>query len=132
MENKVICLDTSILIDYFRKTNKQNAFLTDLIDRYDQFAVSVITEFEIYSGATEQQIEFWDHFFQQIEILPLDSNAIQQASLLFKQLKAQNKLIDMPDLFIAATAITNDLTLATLNVKHFNRIEQLELITKSA
>jgi predicted nucleic acid-binding protein len=132
MAHQLICLDTSVLIDYFRKTKKENSFLTALLDRYDRFAISVITEFEIYSGATDEQIEFWDTFFQQIQLLPLNTEAIQTAIILFKQLKAQNSLIDMPDLFIAATALSHQLPLATLNVKHFERIKQLDLIKKEA
>ncbi|NJL75631.1 MAG: type II toxin-antitoxin system VapC family toxin [Saprospiraceae bacterium] len=126
----MICLDTSVLLEYFRKTKKENAFLTALLSRYDVFATSVITEFEIYSGATDEQMKFWDTFFQQIDILPLNTEAIQIAATLFKQLKLQNSLIDMPDLFIAATALSYQLPLATLNVKHFERIHQLELIKK--
>jgi predicted nucleic acid-binding protein len=30
MANELICLDTSVLIDYFRKTNKENSFLFEL------------------------------------------------------------------------------------------------------
>jgi tRNA(fMet)-specific endonuclease VapC len=47
MANELICLDTSVLIDYFRKTNKENSFLFELTKRYSRFAVSAITEFEI-------------------------------------------------------------------------------------
>jgi predicted nucleic acid-binding protein len=77
-------------------------------------------------------MEFWDTFFQQIQILPLNTEAIRIAAILFKQLKAQNSLIDMPDLLIAATALSHQLPLATLNVKHFERIKQLDLIKKEA
>jgi len=132
MADQLICLDTSVLIDYFRKTKKENAFLTELLNNYDRLAISVITEFEIYSGATDGQMEFWDTFFQQIQILPLNTEAIRIAAILFKQLKAQNSLIDMPDLLIAATALSHQLPLATLNVKHFERIKQLDLIKKEA
>lgn len=130
MAHQLICLDTSVLIEYFRKMKKENAFFTSLLDSHERFAISVITEFEIYSGATDEQMEFWNAFFRQIQILPLNTEAIQIAAILFKQLKAQNSLIDMPDLLIAATALSHQLPLATLNVKHFERIHQLELIKK--
>jgi len=37
----------------------------------------------------------------------------------------------MPDLFISATAKAHNLKIATLNVKHFNRIHGLNLVQKS-
>lgn len=37
-------------------------------------------------------------------------------------------MIDIADLFIGATALTHNLPIATLNIKHFNRIKGLEII----
>lgn len=39
MESELICLDTSVLIDYFRKTNKKNSFLAELTQKYSHFSV---------------------------------------------------------------------------------------------
>ena len=44
------------------------------------------------------------------------------------ELKVKRKQIDLPDLFIAATAKYHNLPISTLNKKHFERIEQLILI----
>jgi tRNA(fMet)-specific endonuclease VapC len=44
-------------------------------------------------------------------------------------LKQKSKLIEIPDLFIGATAKAHSLKLATLNERHFSRIEGLELIS---
>lgn len=129
MENELICLDTSILIEYFRKGNKENSFFYQLAQSYQSFAVSEITEFEIYSGSKEDQQVFWDAFFNDLTILPLDSSVNKEAVLIFKSLKAKRKLIDLPDLFIGATASVHNLKLATLNEKHFSRINNLKLIT---
>lgn len=130
MENQLICLDTTVLIDFFRKTKKENSFFYSLTKKYDSFAVSVITEFEIFNGSNEKQQSFWENFFKQLTILPFDQTANQEAILIFKDLRKRNKMIDMPDLFIGATAKARQMKLATLNVKHFERIEGLELITR--
>lgn len=42
MEKQIICLDTSVLIDYFRKVNKSKSFFYELTKEYDLFAVSAI------------------------------------------------------------------------------------------
>lgn len=63
-------------------------------------------------------------------VLDFDSKAARKAAEIVGQLKTKRKSIDKPDLFIAATAIVHDLTLDTLNVKHFVDIEGLELLIK--
>jgi len=93
-----------------------------------QFAISAITKYEIYSGATEQQLEFWDTIMQVITIIPFDEIAVNMAVQINNSLKRKRKQIDIADLFIASTAMANNLPIATLNKKHFNRIDGLEII----
>ena len=84
MAGELILLDTSILIDYFRKTNKKNSELYRLVEaKKYAFAVSVITEYEIYIGASEDQIGFWDLFFNKIRLIEFDS-LVQRRLLEFK------------------------------------------------
>ena len=123
-----IMLDTSILIDFFRKENKENAILFSLSAKYKHFYVSVITEYEIFSGSTPTQQNFWETFFSKMNILTLDSNCTQQAVSIHKVLKRKNKMIEIPDLLIAATALTHQLPIATINKKHFERVEGLLII----
>ena len=49
---------------------------------------------------------------------------------IYKQLKQENKLIDIPDIMIAGTALQNNMPLATLNRNHFERIKGLTIITE--
>lgn len=42
MDKEIICLDTSVFIDYFRKQKKEKTFLVELADNYD-FAISVLS-----------------------------------------------------------------------------------------
>jgi tRNA(fMet)-specific endonuclease VapC len=89
MASKIILIDTSILIEYFRKTDKSNSTLYKLYAQDYDFCVSAITESE---------------------------------------LKQKRKQIGIADLLIASTAISNKLRFATLNKKHFDRIESIEMI----
>ena len=125
----MICLDTSILIDFFRKEKKENSLFFRLTQQYRIFTVSVITEYEIFVGSNQEQKEFWENFFSRIVVLPFDSASSQMAVQIFKDLKAKNKLIEIPDILIAATAMQNNLPLATTNLKHFDRIEGLDLVS---
>ncbi|MEZ4888927.1 MAG: hypothetical protein R3E32_29645 [Chitinophagales bacterium] len=73
---EVICLDSTVPIDYYRKTKKENSFLFRLAAHY-QFKISSIVKYEVYRG-------------------------------------------DKKD---------DGLPLATLNQKHFERIDNLQIIT---
>ena len=128
MENLMICLDTSVLIDFYQKKNKKKSFFYQLTDRYDIYAVSVITEYEIYTGSNEIRDEYWDKFFTDFVSLPYDSITNKIAVTINRNLKSTRNQIDVPDLMIAATALKNNLPLATLNVKHFQRITDLQLV----
>ncbi len=128
MADKIILVDTSILIDLFRKTDKSNSVLLSLVRQEYTYCISAVTEYEIYTGALLGQVGFWDSFLQKIEILPFDKVVAKVAVDVNRELKRKRKLIETADLFIAATAIANNLPFATLNKKHFNRIDNLNIV----
>lgn len=128
MANKIILADTSILIDLFRKSDKENSRFVKLALEGYEFQISAITEYEIYSGANTAQLPFWNDLLQKVEVLAFDKNVVKYAVLINNQLKQKRKQIDLADLFIAATANANNLPIATLNRKHFERIDTLDII----
>jgi len=123
-------VDTTILIDYFRKTDKENSLLVKHSLKYSHLFISSITEFEVINGATPAQLDFWNNMLKGFTILDFDTNAARKAAEIVQQLKKIRKTIDKPDLFIAATAIVYGLTLDTKNRKHFENIESLDLLTQ--
>jgi len=128
MANKIVLVDTSILIDLFRKTDKANSILISLVKQGFAYTISAVTEYEIYTGATLGQTDFWNNFLERTEVLAFDKAVAKVAVDINRELKRKRKLIDTADLFIAATAITNNLPFATLNRKHFDRIDGLIII----
>jgi predicted nucleic acid-binding protein len=125
MAKKLILVDTPVLIELFRKTNKENTTLISLVRQGYSFYISSIIEYEIYVGTTPTQSEFWNEFLEKIGILPFDKKVSKVAVEINKQLKRKRKLID---LFIAAIAVANNLAFATLNKTHFENIDNLILI----
>ena len=130
MVDKTLMVDSTILIDYFRKTDKNNSRLVDHFKNYDSLDVSSVTEFEVINGATSAHLQFWDIMLSRFIILNFDSKAARQAAEITRQLKVKRKSIDKPDLFIAATAFAHDLTLDTTNTKHFIDINNFTLLAK--
>ncbi len=130
MADKRLMVDSTVLIDYFRKTDKANSKLVSHFRNYDQLYISSVTEFEVINGASQVHLQFWDGMLTRFTILDFDSKAARQAADIVAQLKIKRKTIDKPDLFIAATAVINGLPLDTLNIKHFIHIDSLNLLTK--
>src|SRR5665647_644451 len=128
MADKIVLADTSILIDLFRKSEKANSRLVQLALQGYEFQISAITEFEVYSGATTAQLPFWDDLLQKVKVLPFDKEVVKLAVKINKQLKQKRKQIDLADLFIAATSLANNLPFATLNRKHFERIDGIDIV----
>lgn len=128
MADKTLMIDTTLLIDYFRKTDKSKSRLVQLSQRFDQLVISAVTEFEIYSGATNAQFTFWTELLSEVPVFPFDREAAHIAVEIQRDLKKLRKTIEKADLFIAATAVANGLTLDTLNRKHFDKINQLTLL----
>lgn len=128
MADKIVLADTSILIDLFRKSEKANSRFVQLALQGYEFQISAITEYEVYSGATTTQLPFWDDLLQKVKVLPFDKDVVKLAVTVNKQLKQNRKQIDLADLFIAATALANNLPFATLNRKYFDRIDRLNII----
>jgi len=128
MENTVILLDTSVLIDLFRRKVKENSYFYQLSNNYQVFAVSTITRFEIFVGQRDIQNEFWNNFYENVKILDFGDNCAKAAADIVKQLKSTNQMIEIADILIGATAIAYNLPLATLNKNHFIRIENIQLV----
>jgi tRNA(fMet)-specific endonuclease VapC len=128
MGKEVVCLDTSVLIDYFRNKNKSNSYLFRLFDAHRSFGITSITAFEIFRGSNPSQLSFWNELFQNFEIYDFDFEAAKLGSEIDQNLKKKGKQIAIPDLFIASIAIKHNIPLATLNKKDFEKIDQLRLV----
>jgi tRNA(fMet)-specific endonuclease VapC len=126
----MILLDTSVLIELFRIKNKHKSFFYSLTERENTFSVSSVTQYEILIGSNNLQDKYWNDFFANVIVLPFDSDCSKAAAAIYKELKMKNKIIELSDLVVAATALPNQLPLATLNVRHFERVKEIQLIKR--
>jgi tRNA(fMet)-specific endonuclease VapC len=124
----MILLDTSVLIEMFRAKDKTTTFFYRLAYDRNDFAISIITHYEIFRGSNSVQDTFWTNFLKNISVIPFDIKSSDAATGIYKLLKSQNKMIDLADLLIAATAIAHNSDLATLNLKDFKKIPNLCII----
>jgi predicted nucleic acid-binding protein len=124
----MILLDTSILIELFRKKEKDKTLFYSLAKSNKTLCISSITYYEIGIGNRKLHLDYWDKLSKNLKIIPFDKDCSDNAISIYLDLLKKNKMIDLADILIGATAITHNIPIATLNEKHFSRIKALEII----
>lgn len=131
MEDTAILIDTCIFIDHLRKKDKKSTLLATKVNKYQKLFVSSVSAFELFSGASdENKINDVKTLLSICKIISFDLKIAEKSSEIYNFLRADNKIIEIRDLFIGSTAITYDLPVLTLNKKHFSRINGLKIIDK--
>jgi tRNA(fMet)-specific endonuclease VapC len=124
-------LDSNVCIRLIN--NSSPAVITRMrIHQPGDIFVSTITELELYYGAyrseqREKNLEILQRFFNQFNILPLDSKAAKIAGKIRADLAASGTPIGPYDLQIAASAMAESLILVTHNTREFMRVSGLQL-----
>ena len=91
MADQIVLVDTSILIDFYRKTDKAKSAWIALVRQGYQFSISAITKYEIYSGASQSQLAFWDGIFKAVTVIPFDESVVNAAVRINASLKRKKK-----------------------------------------
>lgn len=129
--DKFYLLDTDIIIYWLKnKYPKINQKINAISNEY--IFISSIAVAELYFGAynstkKEENISLIDELLKEINVVDFDENAGKNFGKIKSDLKSKGKIICDSDLFIAATAISNNFTLVSNNESHFKRIEKLEI-----
>lgn len=89
---------------------------------------ATIVQYEVAAGNHSRFDDIWSRILRSSKIFPVTESVAEIAVLIYKDLKRRNMLIEPLDIMIAATALANDLPLATLNRKHFERIDGLKIV----
>lgn len=128
MDNRDILIDTTIIIEFLRKQNKQATYLWKIKEAGFNIHISTITVFELYAGAlTNTHKNDLKKLFKWFEIIPFGFDTARISAEIYKNLKLKNQLIEFRDIFIAATSIEVNIPLLTVNKKHFNRIKNIKI-----
>lgn len=99
--------------------------------RPSELGVSAITVAELRFGAHKRRSkrlhQLIDRFLAPIQELPFDSGAADCYGRIVARLQAESRPIGMADAMIGAHALSLGLTLVTHNLRHFRRMEGLDL-----
>jgi tRNA(fMet)-specific endonuclease VapC len=125
-------LDTNICIYWLKGMYCIKEKISKLPTDEDNISVSIITISELLYGAynsknIEKNLFMVKNFINATNVINLDMNSIEMYATIKAKLKTSGNIIDDFDILIAATAISNKCIIVTNNVKHFERIENIQI-----
>ena len=134
-----LILDTSILIASERRGETVEDILRQVRSAHGEIdvALSAVSVVElthgIYRARTkadrERRKEFADGVFHDLIVHPVTREIAQIAGRIEGEQAAHGNVIAFEDLVIGATALHLGFRVATLNVRHFQRIPRLETVS---
>lgn len=118
-----LLVDTDVLVDFLRGYPDAVRYVNN---HADKIAISAISIAEIYAGVKgEKEKEELEAFLELFPILVVNDKIAKEAGFYKKEFfKSHNT--GLADALIAATSDINNLSLITLNCKHFPMFKNLE------
>ncbi len=122
-------LETTILIDYFRKLQKAIDYLDNLRNKGSIILVPQIVSAELFFGCRNTQEEREIEDFLSNYVVTTDiSIEIMKKGVELKRTYGKSYECGLIDMLIASTALIENAELATINIKHFQMIKELFII----
>jgi tRNA(fMet)-specific endonuclease VapC len=126
-----VLIDTSVLVN----AERRGFSLERALGERDR-AISVITASELLHGvhrATEDRVRarrqaFVEHLISSIEPLPVTTSIARTHAEIWAALERNGEAIGAHDMWIAATAISHGMEIATANAIEFERVPGLTVV----
>ena len=124
------CLDTDILIEYFRGNEGIKKKIESLTDE-DSLGLILLTFYEFFkgifvSGKSGEQ-KFLQELVETCLILNPSYETAKMGGEIYAELRKEGKLINDADILIASIVKAHNAVLVTNNEEHFSRIEGLKI-----
>ncbi len=125
-------IDTDWIIDHLNGVREVKRRLEELAP--EGLAISIVSLAEVYEGvfysrdSKKSEISL-EAFLPGISIIDINEDICKIFGRERGRLRKQGQIIGDLDLFIAATCLHRSLTLLTNNISHFERIENLKIIS---
>lgn len=123
-------IETSVIVDYLHGKESTRTLVKSLNGNLYSSHICLSELYEgVFRSNNSKKIEgLIKNFFEGLTYtFGLDEIIAIKFAEIRADLKKQGNVIEDIDIFIAATYLVNDLTLVTLNQKHFSRIKKLKL-----
>ena len=125
----MILLDTNIIAAFL---NGNELVPKRILEAVDQIALSALVVAELNYGAkvsskTKENLERLNRLLEIIRVVPFDIECAKAFGTIKSRLRSISRPTGEMDALIAATAIANNAILVTMNKKHFENIENLNV-----
>ena len=125
-------VDTDWVIDHLHHRERVSRRLEELTPY--GLGISILSLAELYEGefnSTNSEIEahMLREFLTIAEVIPLDDAICRIFARERSRLRASGTLIGDMDILIGSTALRHNLTLLTNNRRHFERLQELRIIS---
>ena len=120
-KSTVILLDSNIVI-YLRNPKWGEKIFSQIEDERLATCNVVVSEVLGFKGLEKSDADYFERFFVTMKNFQFDDTVTKMVIELRRR-----HTIQLPDAIIAATALTNDLSLCTHNVEDFEKIPDLLL-----
>lgn len=122
-----ILLDSTVLIDLSRGNSDAIELIDTLRKDNQEIAISIISSMELIIGCRDKdEVNKTLKFLRDYPVIDISTPISKRAYQLLIEYSKSHGLV-IPDAFIAATALDENLTLATDNIRHFDMIEGLSV-----
>ena len=129
-------LDTSVVVDIDRGGIDEKV---QTLDEQGRHAISMVTVTELRLGvelqydrgtdAYQQAMDDLDRLLARFELYPISRPTATAAAEIIADLRdSEQRLDDLHDVYIGATARTQQVPVLTANVDHFERIENVQVV----
>lgn len=126
----IYCLDTDILIEYFRRKEKVKSHIKALSND-DRVELTWLSFYEFFKGIFISgkigEEKFLRKLLETSLILEASYESARLGSEIYATLKKKGKLINDADILIASIVKSHKATIVTNNSSHFSRIEGLRI-----
>jgi len=126
----IYCLDTDILIEYFRGSEAIKRRIESITGE-DSLGLNWLTFYEFFKGIFVSGKLDEEKFLQKLAktciILEPSYEAAKMGGEIYTKLKKKGELLNDADILIASIVKAHDAVLVTNNEEHFSRIEGLKI-----
>jgi predicted nucleic acid-binding protein len=123
----MILADSTILIDLSRGNEDAILFCDHERKTGQKIAISVMSSMELLVGCRDKkELNSMLKFLAEFVVIDISVPISKRAHQLMVQFRMSHRLV-IPDAFIAATALEENLNLLTSNIRHFDMIPGISL-----
>ena len=126
----MVCLDSDIIIEFLKNNKVILNKINDLQEKGNDISTTSINTFEVFRGFVNfksNSINGFNDFLSNLKIYNFNFSSSKKAAEIFEDLKSRGEMLDLADIMIASTVISNNETLLTNNMSHFKRIPGLKI-----